>query len=169
MIRLSRLADYGIVIMTHLARQAERQFATPEIAQATQVPQPTTSKLLKVLARAELLTSHRGAHGGYSLARSPEAISVADVIEAVDGPIALTACTEVGVNDCGIERLCPARTNWQRINRAIREALAGISIAEMSRAVPAVFLLSGETRTSETPAEPASRGPVTTTEDAIGV
>ena len=144
MIRLSRLADYGIVIMTHLASERGRQLSTPDIAAATAVPQPMTSKILKILARAELLVSHRGAHGGYGLARDADAITVADVIEALDGPIALTACVEAGPGDCSIERLCPARANWQRLNGAIREALSGISIAEMARSVPSAFLLPGE-------------------------
>jgi FeS assembly SUF system regulator len=140
-IRLSRLADYGIVIMTHLARESGRQFATPDIAMATQVPQPMTSKILKLLARADLLASNRGAHGGYSLARDAHEITVAAIIEALDGPIALTACVEAGPGDCGIEQLCPARTNWQRINHAIREALERITLAEMAKSIPAAFML----------------------------
>lgn len=144
MIRLSRLADYGIVIMTYMAVGEDRQHSTPEVAAATLVPQPMTSKVLKMLVRAELLISHRGARGGYGLARGAATITVADVIEALDGPIALTDCIEAGPNDCGIERLCPARANWQRLNGAIREALSGITIAEMARAVPAAFLLPGE-------------------------
>jgi FeS assembly SUF system regulator len=140
-IRLSRLADYGIVLMTHLARQPGRQQATPEIAAATAVPQPMASKILKALARAELLASHRGAHGGYGLARDASEISVAEIIEALDGPIALTQCIEAGPRECDIERLCPARTNWHRINQAIREALDDITLAEMAQAIPSSFLL----------------------------
>jgi FeS assembly SUF system regulator len=143
-IRLSKLADYGIVIMTHLARQPDRQQATPEIAAGTSVPQPMAGKILKVLARAGLLESHRGARGGYGLARDPRTITVAEIIEALDGPIALTECTETATSDCDLELLCPARTNWQRINEAIRTALGGITLAEMAQAVPAAFLLPGE-------------------------
>ena len=143
MIRLSRLADYGIVIVTHLARHPDRQQNAPEIALATSIPQPVASKVLKVLARAGLLASHRGARGGYGLARPAGAITVADVVEAVDGPIALTTCLEE-VNDCGIEALCPARANWQRVNDAIREALRGVTVAEMTQGVPQAFLLPEE-------------------------
>jgi FeS assembly SUF system regulator len=144
-LRLSRLSDYGIVVMTHLARCPGRQQAAPEIAMATLIPQPMASKVLKVLVRADLLVSYRGARGGYGLARPPEEITVAEVIEALDGPIALTACIETAsAGECGIELLCPARTNWQRINLAIREALDGITIAEMARAIPSAFLLPGE-------------------------
>lgn len=144
MIRLSKLADYGIVIMAHLARTPDRQQATSEIALATSVPQPMASKILKVLARAGLLVSHRGVHGGYSLQRDPDTITVAAIIEALDGPIALTECIEASTSECDIERLCIARTNWRRINEAIREALAGITLAEMAGAIPDAFLLPRE-------------------------
>src|SRR5690606_25263528 len=107
-------------------------------------------KILKTLARAGLLSSQRGAHGGYSLARPATDITVVDVIEVLDGPIALTTCTEPGPADCMIEQLCPARTNWQRLNEAIREALAGISIDEMAHTIPSAFMLPGE--------RPAPRG-----------
>jgi FeS assembly SUF system regulator len=139
-IRLSRLADYGIVIMTSLARHPGRQQTAAEIAADSAVPAPMASKILKTLARAGLLESHRGAHGGYGLARSADRISVADVIMALDGPIALTACVEDGPGGCDLESLCVARSNWQRINDAVRSALDGISVDEMARSVPAVFL-----------------------------
>jgi FeS assembly SUF system regulator len=140
-IRLSRLADYGIVVMTHLARHPDRQQTAPEIAAQSHLPLPTASKILKSLVRAGVLVSHRGVKGGYGLARPALAISVADVIVALDGPIALTACVEHGPGDCDIEALCPARANWQRINDAIRHALEGITMAEMAHAVPAAFAM----------------------------
>jgi Rrf2 family protein len=97
------------------------------------------SKILKGLAHAGLLVSHRGVKGGYGLARPAHQISVADVIVALEGPIALTACIEHAPGECDIEALCPARANWQRINRAIREALEGITLMEMAHTVPAAF------------------------------
>jgi FeS assembly SUF system regulator len=138
-IRLSKLADYGIVMMTHMARDAGRQQTAPEIAAQSHLPLPMASKILKGLAHAGLLVSHRGAKGGYSMARPAHRISVADVIVALEGPIALTACIEHGPGECDIEALCPARANWQRINRAIREALEGITLLEMAQTVPAAF------------------------------
>ena len=141
-IRLSKLADYGIVMMTHLARQDGRQLATPEIAAATGVPVPMASKILKLLVRGDLLDSQRGAHGGYGLARPARAITVADVIEVLDGPIAMTSCTEPGPSECVIESVCSARTNWLRINAAIREALDGITIDEMAHAIPPAFMVA---------------------------
>ena len=139
MIRLSKLADYGIVIMTHMASGPDRQQTAPEIAARSHLPLPMASKILKGLVHAGLLVSHRGAKGGYGLARPAREISVADVIVALEGPIALTACIEHGPGECDIEALCPARANWQRINRAIREALEGITLTEMAQAVPAAF------------------------------
>ncbi len=139
MIRLSRLSDYGIVILTRLAREPGRALPASTLAGTTSVSTAMTGKVLKLLTRAELLTSLRGAHGGYALARPATAITVAEVIEALDGPIALTSCVDPTTGECGIERLCPARANWQRINRAIRDALAGISLADMAQAIPEAF------------------------------
>jgi FeS assembly SUF system regulator len=138
-IRLSKHADYGIVIMTNLARQPGRQHNAPEVAAHSHIPLPMASKILKTLARAGLLASHRGVKGGYGLARPAATISVAEVISALDGPIAVTACIEDGPGGCEIEAFCPARANWQRINDAIRAALEGISMAEMAQAIPMVF------------------------------
>jgi FeS assembly SUF system regulator len=143
--RLSKLADYGIVIMTNLARRPDRQVSAADIAAESLIPQPTVSKILKMLARANLLISHRGAKGGYGLSRAGDAITVAEVITAIEGPIALTACIDEGSGGCDIERLCPARANWQRINDAIRDALDGINIEEMALAIPEVFAAPIET------------------------
>jgi FeS assembly SUF system regulator len=147
MIRLSKLADYGIVMLMHMARHGATHHATHELAAATHVPAAMASKILKLLARAELLVSHRGAHGGYALARSPRAITIAEVIEALDGPIAITSCVDHGPADCVIEALCPARTNWQRINDAIRDALLGISIDEMAHTIPPAFMMLADKTT----------------------
>jgi FeS assembly SUF system regulator len=139
-IRLSKLADYGIVMMTNMARHPTRQHNAAEIAAESHIPLPMASKILKALARAGLLASHRGAKGGYGLARAAEAITVAEVIVALEGPIALTACIEDGPGECGIESFCPARANWQRINDAIRQALEQITMAEMALTVPSAFM-----------------------------
>jgi FeS assembly SUF system regulator len=144
MIRLSKLADYGIVIVTHLARAGARSHATHEIAVATHVPAAMTAKILKQLARAGLLASQRGVRGGYALARAAAEITVADVVEALDGPIAITSCVDTAGSDCVIEQVCPARTNWQRINHAVRDALDTISLDEMAHGIPAAFLSPAE-------------------------
>jgi FeS assembly SUF system regulator len=148
-IRLSKLSDYGIVITTQLARHPGRQHSAAEIAQEAHLPLPMVSKILKALARAGVLASHRGAKGGYGLARPASTISVADVITALDGPIAVTACIEDGPGECDIESLCPARANWHRINEAIRQALDAISLAEMAQTLPLAFASKALERLSE--------------------
>ena len=158
MLRLSKLADYGIVIMTVVARDPGRQHSAAEVAVQSRVPQPMASKVLKVLARAGLLASSRGVKGGYTLARPAEAISVADVVAALDGPIALTACIVDGPGECDLESLCPARANWQRINDAVRTALDGISIDEMTHAIPPAFAVPGMTLNPRPHARSPQRG-----------
>lgn len=131
MIRITKQTDYGIVLLTHLAANPEHQYNAPELAAEARLPLPMVSKILKLLARETLLVSHRGVKGGYSLARQPEAISMAEIIAALEGPIALTECISVE-GDCSHEPLCPVRSNWRRINQAVRTALAGITLAEMA-------------------------------------
>jgi FeS assembly SUF system regulator len=133
MIRMTKLTDYGIVLLTHIARDPERSTRNaPELAAAAHLPLPTVSKILKILAREGLLVPHRGAKGGFSLARAPEFVTVADVITALEGPIALTECSAHGPDRCGIELQCPVGTNWQRINRVVLDALGKITLAEMA-------------------------------------
>jgi len=152
LIRLSKLADYGIVIMTQLAREQGHDDgglrSAHWLAESTSVPQPMASKILQLLSQADLVTSVRGAYGGYTLSDDAGNISVAQIIEALDGPIALTDCVDDTSGTCGIELLCPARTNWQRINAAIRDALDGISLDEMTGQIPEAFLLPAERLTA---------------------
>jgi len=137
MLRVTKLADYGIVLMTYFASNDEGQMHnTRDLAAEVSLPLPVVSKILKVLAREGLLISHRGTKGGYSMSRPAKRISVADIIRALEGPIAVTECTDRVHGDCNLERLCPVRSNWHRINEAIREALEKISLAEMSRPLP---------------------------------
>ncbi len=145
MIRLSRLADYGVVIMSHIATLADDMHTAHAVAGATRIPEPTASKILKTLARAGLLDSHRGANGGYTLARQPADIRVTEVIIAVDGPIALTSCLDAEGTDCSLVPTCPTRTNWQTINDAIHRALDEVSLADMMGPM-AAFIPSFERR-----------------------
>jgi FeS assembly SUF system regulator len=129
MLRMSRLTDYGIVLLAHLAgRPAGGVHNARELAEEAGLPAPVVSKLLKVLTREGFLHSQRGAKGGYALARSPEAIRVAEVIEALEGPFALTAC---GVGICDRESSCVVRDPWQRINHALRRTLQEIRLSEL--------------------------------------
>ena len=140
MLRITRETDYGVVLLTRLATAGEGvMLAASDLANDTRIPQPTVSKILKVLTRGGILASHRGAKGGYSLLRSPEAITVAEIIEILEGPIALTDCVDQPAGnhaDCQHVGTCPVQANWNRINRAIQDTLAAISLAEMAKGAP---------------------------------
>ena len=130
MIILSKLADYGVIVATHLAANSDRQATAAAIAAATRLPPATVAKLLKALAHAGLVSATRGAAGGYRLARLPAAISVAEVVAAIDGDIGMTQCS-VHVEDCERTNYCPTRPHWTAINRAVGAALSAISLDEM--------------------------------------
>ncbi len=136
MIRITREADYGILLMTGLAQADGQPHSAAALAQRRRLPLPMVSKILKSLARAGLLVSQRGAQGGYSLARPATDISAADIIGALEGPIAITECS--GENHDGCSRLehCEVSGHWPRINQAIYAALQSISLLEMSRPDP---------------------------------
>jgi FeS assembly SUF system regulator len=136
MIKLSKMTDYAVVVMARMARDGACVQTVPQLAERTGVPAPTVAKLMKLLAPAGLMESHRGATGGYSLTRAAEGISIADIISAVDGPIALTACVDGAEGHCDVESLCPMRGNWDKVNRAVRRALEEVTLADMST-VPA--------------------------------
>jgi FeS assembly SUF system regulator len=135
MIKLSRMADYGVILMVQLARAPGQVTTAAELTEATALPGPTVSKLLKQLSRAGLLDSQRGTNGGYTLSQPVDDISVADIVSALEGPIALTECMTAEGAVCEIEALCPTRTNWRQINNALVEALDRVSLAEMARPV----------------------------------
>jgi FeS assembly SUF system regulator len=132
MLRLSKLTDYGIVMMTALAGEPERVFSAAELADAAHVEQPTASKVLKILTKADLVESFRGAAGGYRIHGNPERMSVADVITAMEGPIGMTECS-IHLGLCAQESVCNLRSNWRRISQAIESALADVTLLEMSR------------------------------------
>jgi FeS assembly SUF system regulator len=137
MIILSKLADYGVIIATHLAAFPERQLTAATVADEVQLPRATVAKILKALAHAGLVAATRGAAGGYRLARDPRAISVAQVVAAIDGDIGLTQCS-VHVAECTRTDYCPTRPHWAAINRAVEEALAAVSLDAML--TPAAFV-----------------------------
>jgi len=131
MLRIAKLTDYATLLMVRLAREPARYFSAAQLADELGVPQPTVAKLLKRLLRAQLLSSVRGAAGGYSLAHAPRAISVADVVNAIEGPVAMTECAR-GKGNCSLEQDCATRANWQLISRAVRVALEAVSLADMA-------------------------------------
>jgi len=132
-VRLSSLADYAVVILTAAARHApcERLSATV-LAEETGVPLPTTQKLMGRLAASGLLTSARGTGGGFLLARAPAAISLSEIVEAVEGPIALTTCVDEGRHDCALEGACMVKPHWSAVNAAVKGALGGVSLATLA-------------------------------------
>ena len=136
MLRVGKLTDYATVMAARMAREPERVFAATELAAAGHVGVPTASKILKLLARAQLLTSVRGAKGGYVLARPAVEISLAQVIAALEGPPGLTECsTAAGL--CSQEGCCEIRNHWQAIDRVLRNALDHTTLADLSGPAPA--------------------------------
>jgi FeS assembly SUF system regulator len=130
MLRISKLTDYAILLMVELNREGET-LSAHALAELIHVEVPTASKVLKLLAGANLLQSYRGASGGYRVNRPAEQVSVAEIIAAIEGPIAMTECSvEAGL--CSQEDSCNLRSNWQRISVAVARALQNVSLAEMS-------------------------------------
>lgn len=136
MLRMSKLTDYGTVVMTYLAAEPGRWHTAAEIAGQIHVAAPTVSKILKTLARHGLVQSHRGVKGGYNLARPASQITMAEVISAMEGPFGLTECSS-NPGLCVQEASCSVRANWQKVNQAIRRALEGVTLAEMVQPMPA--------------------------------
>jgi FeS assembly SUF system regulator len=133
MLRVTKLADYGIIMLTYFVTHPGTTHNARDIAAFVRLPLPMASKILKLLTKSGLLISQRGTKGGYELARSPQRISVAEIIRALEGPIAVTECTDIVRGDCGLETQCPVRTNWHKINEAIYAALEKITLAEMTQ------------------------------------
>ena len=144
MLRLSKLTDYAVVVLVRLSRETGVQ-TSPGIAATTGIPEPTVAKVLKTLASGGLVASQRGARGGYRLLRPLAAIPVSDVIAAVDGPIALTACVEASAVECETRGLCPMHGRWEPVNEAIQQALSSITLADMQEAaIPRAFRIPGQ-------------------------
>jgi FeS assembly SUF system regulator len=132
MLRLSRLTDYAVVVLVRLSA-AQGVATSPEVAASVGIPEPTVAKVLKALAGHGLVTSTRGAHGGYRLGRPISQIAISEVIVAIDGPIALTSCVD-GASGCDSLPLCPMAGRWDPVNHAIRNALSNTSLADMAAA-----------------------------------
>lgn len=132
MLRISRITDYGTMILVHLAGQEGRVCSASDVAIGTHVALPTVQKIMKLLARSGLIVSSRGADGGYSLGRPAGSISAADILQVLDGPVAITECSEAD-SHCELESLCQVGGAWQKINKAIRVALDEITLADLAR------------------------------------
>jgi FeS assembly SUF system regulator len=132
LLRISKLTDYGTVVLAHLAGEHGVVCSAADVAQATGIAVPTVSKLLKSLGHAGLVVSTRGANGGYRLAREPHKISAASVIDALEGPVSITECSGSD-SHCDYESVCNVGSAWQRINVAIRHALEDVSLIDLLR------------------------------------
>jgi len=130
MLRMSKLTDYGTLVLAQLAANGTKLTTSSAVAEATRLGQPTVSKLLKLLTHAGLVVSVRGAQGGYALARSPEEITAADILDALEGPVAITACSSAS-GACNLESYCRVGAAWQRINSSIRTALESVTLADL--------------------------------------
>ncbi|NIC07353.1 SUF system Fe-S cluster assembly regulator [Billgrantia bachuensis] len=135
MLKLSRLTDYAAVILAQIARHPEQPHAAAELAETVQLPHPTVSKTLKMLVKAGLLESRRGAQGGYSLARSASRITAIDIITAIEGPVAMTECSHAE-GDCDLLATCGVSDNWQRVSLAVRTLLDSVTLAHLADTAP---------------------------------
>ena len=134
---MSSLADYAVVLMSAAARHCGGMRCNARVlALETGLPLPTAQKLVSKLSAAGLIESVRGAGGGFRLSRPPAAITLADIVEAVDGPIEITVCAGDHASDCAMEGSCNVRPHWQIVNRTIRTALAGVTLASLGQHIP---------------------------------
>jgi FeS assembly SUF system regulator len=131
MIKISKLADYAVVVLGALARHDQELVNASALAEATRLPEPTVSKVLKLLTKGDIVQSSRGASGGYQLTRKPREIKVAEIIMAIDGPVSMTACVEGAHECCDFHAHCLVKGRWDDVNTAIRVALEGITLADM--------------------------------------
>jgi FeS assembly SUF system regulator len=131
MLRMGKLTDYATVVLASLAAEPTRHRAAAELAEKTRLSRPTVSKVLKELQRAGMVISSLGAQGGYRLARRPELITAAQILDVFEGPIAITECSTAS-SHCGIEKLCRVGSAWQRVNAAIRRALEDVTLHQLA-------------------------------------
>lgn len=131
MIKLSKLSDYAIVVLSRLAAEKEGVLTTAALSVETGIPEPTVSKVLKLLSREKIVISVRGANGGYRMERCPKDITVTELITALEGPITLTECVDGGHTDCMIETLCPLKGGWNKVNKAVKDALDKVALADL--------------------------------------
>jgi FeS assembly SUF system regulator len=131
MLRISKLADYGTVVMAVIAREPAQGLSAKTLANKTHVSLPTVSKLLKRLTQYGLLISQRGAKGGYRLSKPAKDISLTDILMAVDGDLSLTECSH-GAGLCTVEEFCVIRHNWQMISHMIKKSLGSIYLSQIA-------------------------------------
>lgn len=144
MFRISKMTDYAIVVLGELSRAGDARMTVATLAEATGLTEPTIGKVLKLMARTDIVDSQRGVGGGYLLGRKAGEITIANIITALEGPIAITACVDGSDDHCGIQSLCGMRGNWEKVNKAINDALGSVTLAEMTRS-PVDFITDPNT------------------------
>ncbi|MGB1360888.1 MAG: SUF system Fe-S cluster assembly regulator [Alphaproteobacteria bacterium] len=132
MIKVSKMADYSVVMLScFVSGTVDQIWSANDISNKTSLPLPTVSKILKLLVKGKVLVSHRGVQGGYSLSRFPDEITVADIITAIDGPIALTACVD-DTDDCSVESICPMSGGWDTLNAKIKKSFEEVNLRDIA-------------------------------------
>ena len=131
MIKFSKLTDYAVVILTTLQQSDEATLSASGIAARTSLPEPTVAKVLKLLVKADLVKSLRGANGGYMLDKTINQITIANVATAIEGNVALTSCVDHGDDACGYAQSCPVNGRWNIVNHAVHSALESVTLADM--------------------------------------
>ncbi len=131
MIRLNKLTDYAIVLLAQMAKDPVLRLSSSQLAATTGIPEMTVAKILKSLSAAKLVSATRGAQGGYRLEYASDEITIRAIIEALDGPIAITDCIGGTTGCCSAEAKCPVRGRWDKVNDAMIRALDGITLVDM--------------------------------------
>ena len=133
MIKLSKLTDYAVIVLSVLAEEGNGLYSSADLAKKTALPEPTVSKILKLLAKKELVQSLRGAKGGYQLGHAAQTISIAEIVSAIEGPVALTHCVDQSSECCERSTDCSMKGRWNKVNIAMQETLRQISLEDMMR------------------------------------
>ncbi|MDY0030019.1 MAG: SUF system Fe-S cluster assembly regulator [Pseudobdellovibrionaceae bacterium] len=132
MIKLSKLSDYAIVVLSQLAAEHGALLTASELSAKTTIPEPTVAKVLKLLSKSDIINSSRGVRGGYNMTRAPKEITVAELIEALEGPILITSCADHQVeSDCNIAEICPMHGKWARVNMVVKDALGTLVLSDL--------------------------------------
>ncbi len=131
MLKISKIADYAVVILADMANKNQQKISVSTIANSTGLAEPTISKVLKALLKAGIVESTRGIYGGYSIKGPPNKISIEDIIKAVDGPVLITSCSHGSKPDCSVSQICAVKGRWDDINIAISEILSSVSLTDM--------------------------------------
>ncbi|MBU6236092.1 MAG: SUF system Fe-S cluster assembly regulator [Alphaproteobacteria bacterium] len=133
MIKLSRMSDYAVVVLETLGRDSAASLSASQIAQGSGLPEPTVAKVLKLMAAGGIVTSQRGANGGYTLSRTPREITVYDIVTSIEGRLGLTACVDGGDEPCALEAHCAMSGRWDIVNAAVRTTFQGITLEDMMK------------------------------------